>query len=277
MGCPEKMVELLLEKDSQKRLILAKEIKSLNEKRRRLCTKTLPVAEKLASNNFERFFGKLAVAASEEITRGITGIIANRLIEKYHIPAMAVHLNDKLAIGSIRSPGNYNIRLLLEPVSDIILNYGGHEGALGFSMERSLWEQYLDRLEIEIESIMPVGVPEEIIEIDAELPHEYITPDILSLVDIFQPYGVKNKPLVFASYGLSILEAAYLGKRKPNHLKFVIDAGKHKWPAVFWNGREKLNDEINAGDKVNIIYSFNRNRYNGVERPEIIITDISKV
>ena len=277
MGSPEKAVELLLESNSQKRLIFAKEIKALNEKRKRLGTKTLSLADKLASNNLERFSGKLAMAAGEEISRGIAGVIANRLIERFHIPAMVVHLNENLAIGSIRTPGNYDIRLLIEPLNDLILNYGGHEGALGFSMKRSLWEQYLDRLEIEIESIQPGKIPdEEPFEIDSELPHEYITPEILNLVDRFESYGEGNKPLLFASYGSRVLSSAYMGKREPKHLKFTLDTGKYKWPAILWNGRENIADEIAVGDKVDLLYSFNRNWYNGVERPQIIIREICK-
>jgi single-stranded-DNA-specific exonuclease RecJ len=277
MGCPEKAVLLLLEEDSRKRLVLANELKALNEKRKRLGAKTLPLAEKLALENFERFYGKLAVAAGESICRGITGVIANRLIEKLRIPAMVVHLNESLAIGSIRSPGNYDIRLLLEPLDDIILNYGGHEGALGFSIERALWEQYLDRLEIEIESIRLNEIADkDTVEIDAELPHKYISPDIFALLDRFEPYGEGNKPLLFASSGIRILDSAYLGRREPKHIKFILDAGKYKWTAVLWNGREKAGEEFSDGEKVDLLYTFSRNWYKGVERPEIIIKDISK-
>jgi len=277
MGCANIAVELLLEQNQEKRLILAKEIKALNEKRKRLVIKTLPLAEKLTKKNFSRFSGKLLVAADEEISRGITGVIANRLIEKYHIPAMVVHLNENHAIGSIRSPGNYDIRLLLEPMSDMILNYGGHEGALGFSCERALWEQYLDRLEIEIESIQSSILPdEESVEIDAELPHNYISPDIFTLIDRFEPYGVGNKHLLFSSSGLRVLSSAYLGKREPKHLKFTLDAGKYKWTAILWNGREKMDSEISYGDEVDLLYTFNRNWYKGFERTQIIIMDMCK-
>jgi single-stranded-DNA-specific exonuclease len=277
MGCPDKAVELLLEDDPKKRLVLANEIKALNEKRKRLGIKTWPLVEKRASENMALFAGKLAMAAGEDIGRGITGIMANRLIEKFHVPAMVVHLGEKLAIGSIRSPGNYDIRLLLEPLNDLILNYGGHEGALGFSMERYLWEQYVDRLEIEIDAILLTEIPDgETIDIDAELPHEYITPDIFTLVDRFEPYGQGNKPLLFVSSGLKILDSAYLGKRKPKHLKFLLDTGKYKWLALFWNGREKVKDDIAAGDRVDLLYTFTRNWYKGTERPEICIKDIVK-
>jgi len=190
---------------------------------------------------------------------------------------MVVHLNENLAIGSIRSPGNYDIRLLLEPLNDVILNYGGHEGALGFSMERSLWEQYLDRLEIEIESIKPVEIPDkETATVDAVLPHEYIAPEIFTLIGRFEPYGEGNRPLLFASTGLKILDSRYLGRREPKHLKFTLDAGKYKWPAILWNCIDKANDELAAGDKVDLLYTFNRNWYNGVDRPEIIIRDMCK-
>ena len=277
MGCPEKAVNLLLEGDAQKRFVLAKEIKSLNEKRRRLGAKTLPIAEELAIQNLDRFSGKLFLAAGEEISRGITGVIANRLIEKHHIPAMVVHLNGNLAIGSIRSPGNYDIRLLLEPLDDLLLNYGGHEGVLGFSMARSLWGQYLDRLEIEMESILPTAMPhEKPIEVDAELPPDFIAPGILNLVGLFEPYGAGNKPLLFASFGLKVLGASYLGRREPKHLKFILDAGKYKWPAILWNGKDKAGDGIIAGDRVDLLYTFNHNWHGGIERPQIIIIDICK-
>jgi len=277
MGCPDKAVNLLLEENSQKRLMLANEIKTLNEKRKRLGAKTLPFAEKLALKNLDQFSGKLAVAASEEINRGITGVLANRLIEKLHIPSMVVHLDKNLAIGSIRSPGNYDIRLLLEPLDDLILNYGGHTDALGFKMERSLFDQFLDRLEIEIESILSIIIPnEKPVEIDAELPHEYIAPDIFSLIDRFEPYGVGNKTLLFASTNLKVLSSAYLGKREPKHLKLILDTGKYKWPAILWNGRKNAVDEIAVGDKIDMLYSFNRNWYKGIEQPQIIIKDICK-
>jgi len=277
MGCPEKAIELLLEDDSQKRLILAKEIKTLNDKRKRIGTKTLPVAEKFVLENLDRFSGKLAIVYGEEINRGVTGVIANRLIEKYNIPAMVVHLNENLAIGSIRSPGNYNIRQLIEPLDDIILNYGGHEEALGFSMERSLWEQYLERLEIEIESIQFYEIKkDELVEIDAELPLEYLIPDIFTLIDRFEPYGEGNAPLLFASSGLTNRDYNYLGKREPKHLKFILDTEKCMWTAIFWGGREKVNDDIAIGDKVDLLYTFSRNYYKGVEHLQIIIRDICK-
>jgi len=277
MGSPDKAVNLFLEKDPMKRLVLAKEIKSLNEKRRRLGAKTWLSVEKMAESNYPAFNGKLVIAADKSIHRGVTGIMANRLMEKYNIPAMAVHLGDELAIGSIRSPGNYDIRLLIEPLEDIILNYGGHENALGFSMERSLWEQFYDRLEIEVDYISCNEIPQKETIIDAELPHSYMTPDILSIVDLFEPYGESNQPLVFLSKNLKIIDATIMGKRELKHVKLTLDLGKYKWSALLWEASERLNRDFSVGDNIDMLYSFNRNWYKGVERPQIVVKEAVRV
>jgi single-stranded-DNA-specific exonuclease len=277
MGSPDKAVHLLLEPDPQKRIVLANEIKVMNEKRRRLGTKTWPVVEQLASESITRFEGKLILAAGESISRGVTGIMANRLIERFNIPAMVVHLGEERVIGSIRSPGNYDLRLLLDPLSDIILNYGGHKNAAGFSLNRPLWDQFMDRLEIEVSTIQYLDVPKtDALLIDAELPHSYIRPDIFTLIDQFEPYGQGNDPLVFVSQGLPVIGLTTLGKREPKHVKFTLDTGKYKWHAIFWKAAGEIGTKFETGDKVDMAYTFNRNWYRGVEYSQMIIKEVGK-
>jgi single-stranded-DNA-specific exonuclease len=169
------------------------------------------------------------------------------------------------------------VRLLAEPLQDLLLNYGGHENALGFSMDRRNWEPYLARLEIEIGFISLQEVsPTDADTIDAELPRRYMTPDIFKIVDRFEPYGTGNKPLVFAARELKVLDSRFLGKTRPKHIKLTVDAGEYKWPAILWDGINKPAADINAGDTVDMLYTFNRNWYKGIEYPQIIIRDICK-
>ena len=188
-----------------------------------------------------------------------------------------VHLGGELVIGSIRSPGNYDIRLLLEPIDDILQNWDGHKNALGFSLQRSLWEQFIDRLEIEIGNIVCVDTQDnEPLAIDAELPHAYIAPDIFSIVDRFEPYGTGNEPLVFVSSGLKIIASALMGKNDPKHLKITVDTGKYQWPAVLWNSAGNIGTEVNAGDTVDMAYSFNRDSWRKADTPQLLIRDMRK-
>ena len=187
------------------------------------------------------------------------------------------HRPRDIAIGSIRSPGNYNIRLLLKPLDDILLNWGGHANALGFSLRRSLWEQFIDRLEIEVCYIDCVeAAGGEPIIVDAELPRSYIAPDILAVVDRFEPYGTGNEPIVFASNRLKITALTLMGKNDPKHLKMTVDTGKRQWPAVFWNATDNSKTEIRSGDTVDMAYSFDRDCYRKVETPQMLVRDIRK-
>jgi single-stranded-DNA-specific exonuclease len=144
-------------------------------------------------------------------------------------------------------------------------------------MDRRNWEPYLARLEIEIGFISLQEVsPTEADAIDAELPRRYMTPDIFEIVDRFEPYGTGNKPLVFATWKLKVLDSRFLGKTRPKHIKLTVDAGEHKWQAILWDSVGTSAVDINAGDAVDMFYAFNRNWYKGIEYPQIIIRDICK-
>ena len=277
MGCPDKALNLLLEADPLIRINLAREIKLLNDRRRRLGAKSLPFIEQLAKESLHQFDGKLVVAAGENISRGITGIMANRLTERFNIPAMVVHLGNEIAIGSIRSTGNYDIRLLIEPIDDILLNWGGHKNALGFSLDRSLWEQFIDRLEIEICYIPCVYTPEnEPVIIDAEISPSNITPNILAIVDLFDPYGTGNEPLVFVSNGIKVINAYLFGKTEMKHLKMTFETKTYQWSAILWNATNNIDFEIRTGDTVDAVFSFERDSYYKRETQQIVIKDMKK-
>jgi len=140
----------------------------------------------------------------------------------------------------------------------------------------SLWEQFIDRLEIEIGNIQCADMPDEILAVDAELPKAYIAPDVLAIVDRFEPYGTGNDPLVFVCQGLKVIASALVGKKEPKHLKIVLDTEKYKWNAFLWKATENLKREVNAGDVVDMVYSFERNIYHSVETPQLVIKGLGK-
>jgi len=138
---------------------------------------------------------------------------------------------------------------------------------------------FLSRLEIEAGTITcrVAQNDKETAVIDAELPPQNITPALFQVVDRFEPYGAGNLPLVFVSCGLLAAEVSLIGKRTPRHIRFTLDTGDFKWKAVLWNGAGKAGvDGIKTGDTVDILYSFKRNWFRGVENFEIIIADIRR-
>ncbi|MDR1143683.1 MAG: single-stranded-DNA-specific exonuclease RecJ [Spirochaetaceae bacterium] len=288
MGRPEKAAALLLGGTAEERNRLAGEVSVLNEERKKLGDKIWESAEPQARKNLERFYGNLALAWGEGIIRGITGIIANRLSRCFNIPAVVVSLGPDKATGSLRSARNYDLSFLLDQCSDLFIDWGGHDFAAGFSMDRSNWEPFLDRL-AGIASHMELG-PETgaVLELDAELPLSYLSlleddPRIkdkkdlyiLRLADRFEPYGEKNRPLLFLSRGLGIADIQIMGS-EGKHVKLTMDTGKFKWPAVYWNAADRINVDFRIGDTVDMVYTVNRNWFNGMETPQLIVQDIGK-
>ncbi|MDR2662761.1 MAG: single-stranded-DNA-specific exonuclease RecJ [Treponema sp.] len=288
MGSPEKAAALLLGGTAEERNRLAGEVSALNEERKKLGDKIWESAEPQARKNLDRFCGNLALAYGEGIIRGITGIIANRLSRCFNIPAVVVSLGPDKATGSLRSARNYDLSFLLDQCSDLFIDWGGHDFAAGFSMDRSNWEPFLERL-AGIASRLELGPETEaVLELDAELPLSYLslleedprTKDkkdlyILRLADRFEPYGEKNRPLLFLSRGLVIADIQIMGS-EGQHVKLTVDTGKFKWPAVYWNAADRINVDFRTGDTVDLVYTVNRNWFNGMETPQLMVQDIGK-
>jgi single-stranded-DNA-specific exonuclease len=277
MGKPEIAVKLMLEKDEAVRDRLAEELIALNEDRKKLGEDTWSIAEPMAQQHLEMFDSKLALAYGEDINRGITGIMGSRLVKRFNVPALVVALDGEIASGSFRSIKGYDLRPLLEQCADLFLDWGGHDYAAGFSMERRHWEEFIRRL-TSASAIMEFSSREEgeTIKIDAELPHPYLTAKIFDIVELFEPYGEENRPLTFMTRNARISDIGLMGKNGAPHVRLTLDIGNHKWPAVYWQAAEKVPGEFDLNDSVDLAFTMTRNWFNGEGKPQLVITDMRR-
>jgi single-stranded-DNA-specific exonuclease len=278
MGDPGKAVNLLLQEEAGERDRLADELIALNEARKTLGNDIWTKVEPLAEESLKDLEGALVIAAGEDITRGVTGIMATRLVSRFKVPAVVVSLGEEIATGSCRSVPGYDLRPLLEQCADLFIDWGGHDYAAGFSMKKSNWEPLRERLKIVARTIeLGEGEHEKTVDIDAELPHAYLAPDILiPLIDRFEPYGEGNRPLIFLARGLKISDILLMGKPEIKHVKLTLDAGKYKWPGVYWQAADKVKKEFDIGDKVDLVFEITRNWFNHIETPQLVITDLKR-
>jgi single-stranded-DNA-specific exonuclease len=277
MGNPDKAVALFLEKDPLKRDQLAGELIAMNEERKKLGLDAWTIVEPLADASLKTYGGKLALAYGEEIYRGITGIMANRLVNRFKVPAIVVSFGEDTLTGSLRSVKGYDLRSLLEPCAELFIDWGGHNYAAGFSMERDKWEPFLNRLKMVCRSMeFSAQEGEETITVDAELPHSYLTPDIFKVIDHFEPYGTGNEPLTFMARALKVTDITFMGKTEVKHVKLTLDAGKHKWPGVYWQAADKVKRDFDINDTVDLVFRVSRNWFNGIETPQLMVSDLRR-
>lgn len=276
MGEPDKAVELFLTDNDDKRGELLDYILNLNKKRRKLVDKIWESTLRKARQSFEKTNEKFIFVSGRFIHRGITGILASRLIKLYKTPALVIAVLKNKAVGSLRSPKTVNIKEFLNDFSDMLVNFGGHDFAAGFTVNLDKLTEFEERFyEVVINISEKAKEPEPVI-VDAELPLPYLEPKIFEIVELFEPYGEKNPPLIFLTKGLKIINCDLIGKSKLIHLKMLFDSGNYKWPAVFWNSADRIGNDFNVGDKVDVLYKLNKNRFNGQETIQMIIVDIKR-
>ncbi|MCL2210081.1 MAG: single-stranded-DNA-specific exonuclease RecJ [Treponema sp.] len=278
MGSAQTAADLFFEKDPVKREKLAAELTSMNENRKELEEETWAIAEPMAYKSFTEYEEKLAIVYSEKINKGVTGLMAQRTARQFNVPSIAVSLGEETCSGSLRSARGFNVCSLLEQCSDLFIDSGGHQAAGGFSMEMKNWDSFIDRLKVVSAGMeFEKAQDEEIIKIDAELPHDYLSPEILKLIDRFEPYGKDNDQLIFMTKNITVKEINFIGKPESKHLKMTLDAGKHKWPALYWQNADRVtNGEFTVNDKVDVVFNITRDYFRGNETPQMMIMDLKK-
>jgi single-stranded-DNA-specific exonuclease len=256
---------------------LANKLIEMNEERKKIGEEIWIQIEPAAAENLKQYEDKLAVAYGASIPRGVTGIMANRLLNRFKVPALVASIGDSVITASLRSSRGYDLKLLLEPLSDLFIDWGGHDYAAGFSISENNWETFLKRLKSLSASIeLKDDDSGETINVDAELPHSYLNPEIFNLVDRFEPYGEGNEPLNFVSKNLKIVDIGLMGKPEAKHVKLTLDSGAVKWPAVYWQAADKAKRDFDLGDFVDVAFRVNKNWYKGNETLQLVVSDLRR-
>ncbi len=277
LGRSELAVQLFLSETSQQRDAIAEQIIQLNKDRRQLGTDAWGYVERQAYENFDKYNKKLVVVVDQRIHRGISGILAAQLVKVFGVPAVAITmLEDGTAVGSVRSTRGFDVTPMLDSCGELFLNHGGHNYAAGFSLEKenldALLRHFLDYTAvIELEDNQDTTL-----QADAEIPHSHLTPNLLKVTDLFEPYGEGNPQLIFFSRRLKIVTADIIGKGEKKHLKLVLAGGKHKWPALFWNAADRLGADFAPGDTIDVVYRVERNVFNGMETAQMIVQEAER-
>ena len=276
LGRSELAVELFLSETSQQRDTIAEQIIQLNKDRRQLGTDAWGYVEKQAYESFEKYNKKLVVV-EPRIHRGISGILAAQLVKVFEVPSIAITiLEDGTAVGSVRSTRGFDVTPMLDSCGELFLNHGGHNYAAGFSLNKENLDVLLQHF-LEYTAVIELEDNQDsTLQTDAEIPHDYLTPNLLKTIDLFEPYGEGNPQLLFFSRKLKIVGADIIGKGEKKHLKLVLAGGKHKWPALFWNEAERLGRDFALGDTIDVVYRLERNLFNGMETAQMIVQEVER-
>ncbi len=274
LGEPDKAIRLLLTSVEEEKQNLVEYLFSLNKKRKSMSDAVWEKILREAHASYDRTGGKGILIVSRTIHRGITGIIATRLVNTFKVPAVIITALPNRAVGSVRSIPGFKLQALLLEFENLFSDYGGHDFAAGFSMPLENIGPFQELFYPIMEKVALPEQEEERLVIDAEIPCSYLKPELFSIVEMFKPFGEGSPALLFLTKGVSVESCDVVGKKEQVHLKLLLNAGSFRFPAMMWNGVELYKQRFNIGEKVDIIYRMRVNYFMNTETLQLIIQDI---
>lgn len=278
LGRPEIALDLLLSSDPSAREKAVQDIVKANAERKKMGADTWEAVYPLARESYEANEHRFVIVRSTAARAGITGLLASRMVGVFKVPSIvAAFKEDGTIVGSIRAANNFRVSGLLAACAELFIDYGGHDAAAGFSLTADRWERF-EAIAVEHLKSAELADDQESIAVDAELPHAYLRPELRSIYAIFEPFGEENRPLVFMARGVPMVDAQIVGKAAKNHLKLTLDFGKYKWPALLWDGAERLERDFSfrAKDRIDLLFKVTVNRWNGEEKPQLELYDVRR-
>jgi single-stranded-DNA-specific exonuclease len=262
-------LDLLLTDSETEAERLAAQLDALNRRRRTETVEALELADELLTP--EQREAPLLMVASEAISQGIVGLVAARLVERFHRPAIAMQIRDggvsgQMAHGSCRSIAPFDITALLRRHADLFERYGGHRAAAGFSLEASRLPEARERLVADAAAHL---TPEDLtptLEVEAELPLHAVNGELLRWLHRLGPHGQGNPTPAFLGRGVRIEDSRAVGA-DGSHLQFTLREGRVTWRAIaFGNAAHAVPD----GDLADIVYTFRRDDLRGTLQLEVL-------
>ena len=271
MGKQEEALKLFITDDKNEANEITKKLNEYNiqrqEKEKNIFEQAI---KKLENNNVEEL--NSIVLAGENWHNGVIGIVASRLTEKYFKPTILICIEGDEGKPSGRSIPGIDLHQALVESSQYLKKYGGHEMAVGLSLEKNKIEDFRKHFEEilkekNVKQILPV------INIDCEITKKDLNKETIEQIKLLEPYGEKNKPPLVVYKNLKITSIRALSEGK--HLKIELKDGNENISAIGFNLGE-LSEEYLIGDKVDIVGTLELNSYNGQERIQINLKDIMK-
>lgn len=252
-------LRLLLSADESEADALAEELKTLNDVRKDMTKQ----GEDAAIRQVEELYphDKVLVVYLPECHESLAGIIAGRVREHFHKPAIVLTKGEELVKGSGRSIEQYHMFRALTAVSDLLPKFGGHPMAAGLSIREEDVDEFRKRLNAGAELTEEDFTPK--IWIDVPMPLDYVTEGLLEELKLLEPFGQGNEKPLFAQKHLFIRSVRVLGKlRNLVKMTLVTETGLAMEGLLFTDGDEFLK-ELGAKKWIDIIYYPDKNEYNG--------------
>jgi single-stranded-DNA-specific exonuclease len=302
LGEGSRSVELLMAQTPEEAMNSAAVLELENINRRKIDEEAFFEAVTLVDEMLNRERDRIIVLHKPEWHAGVIGIVASRLVERYHLPVVLMTTIDGMAKGSARSIIGFDIHSALKRCEDKLVTFGGHKYAAGVSMMPERVTEFRESINIVAREMVSDSMLERELLIDAEIDMRELTPKYFAIIRQIAPFGPDNMRPLFYAKDIQIVgyprivgkaiphlktnvrshhkidyESFQANRTDPNPNIIPLNIGGNPIDAIGF-GLGKRIEELkgNRGklrDDVEMVFALDENEYNGKTTPQLVIKD----
>jgi len=268
-------VDLLLARDFESAKEKSENVDQYNDDRRELDKKTTDEAYEIIAADPDIEKRSVIIVYHPEWHKGVIGIVASRLTEKYFKPAVVLTESNGFVSGSARSITGFDIYRAIESCRDLLVNFGGHPFAAGVTLEEKNLAEFCSRIDAFATEFTPKEQQQPSIDIDMELQFSEINFRLLHDQKLMNPFGPSNQKPVFMTRQVRDVGTSKIVGRELEHIKLdlVDDSTEETMSAIAFGMASKF-DIVSSGKPFNICYTIEENNYNNRISLQLLIKDI---
>jgi single-stranded-DNA-specific exonuclease len=274
MSSPDIAARLLLAADEamgDEARELATLLDSENLRRQQEEAEIVAQAKKIVETDLEVGSRTVIVVAGAGWHRGVIGIVASKLVDAFHRPAIVLSIDGGVAHGSCRSISKFDMLGALERSAHLLIRFGGHKQAAGLTMDADRVREL--RAAVNAVADETLG-PEDLmprLRIDGDLLFRGISGDVAAGLASLAPFGAGNHRPVFAARGVEIIDGPR--KLKERHLKMTLKQDGRIFRAIAWRAAERHDYLVDHKAAIDVAFSLEQNEFNGSTYLELSLSD----
>jgi single-stranded-DNA-specific exonuclease len=247
---------------------LAQQLNNQNRQRQEITRKIQTEAEAMALA--EDPAANIFIAIHPDFNSGVVGLAASRLVETYYRPAVVGQIFAETTRCSCRSIPEFHITEALDQCKELLVRYGGHAAAAGFTVRNENMESLIKRLKFLATEKLQGQDLHQTLNADAEIPLSELKAELLQHLEYLQPTGYGNQEAVFVSRNVRVTNARTVGA-EGKHLKLIVTDGRVTFDAIGFQLGTLL---PHLPLRVDVLYTFETNEFNGRKSLQLNLKDV---
>ncbi|HEU5257704.1 MAG TPA: single-stranded-DNA-specific exonuclease RecJ [Vicinamibacterales bacterium] len=274
MSTPDIAARLLLAADEtmgEEARALAEQLDAENLRRQQEEAEIVSEARKIVETDLEVGSRTVIVVAGERWHRGVIGIVASKLVDAFHRPAIVISTDGDLAQGSCRSIPSFNMLAALESCGELMSKFGGHKQAAGLSLETSRIRELRARVNDFADACLTPDDLRPRLWIDGSLTFRSINEQVVSELSTLAPFGAGNPCPIFRTSRVEVIDGPR--RLKDRHLKMAFKQDGRILRGVAWRASERESFVAEHRAAIDLAFSLENDIYNGERYLQLSVAD----